>query len=59
VVTRKKNNIEEDGNMEKRRRQLACVGAGACTVREDAIVDATRAKGASIEIGMAQVAPLT
>jgi hypothetical protein len=37
-----KNNIEEDPNMEKRRRQLACVGAGACTLREDAIVDSTR-----------------
>jgi len=57
AVTRGKNNIKEHRAMEKRRRQLVCVGAGACT--EDAMFDATREIGASGEIGMAHVAPLT
>lgn len=57
VVARKKNIIEENPNMEKRRRQLVCVGA--CKLREDAIVDATREDSASDEIGMAHVTPLT
>lgn len=43
VVSRRKNKTEQDSGLEKRRRQLVIAGAGACTVREDVLVDATRA----------------
>jgi hypothetical protein len=59
VVTRKKNNIKRPREYGEAEKAIDMRGCGCLHGCEDAIVDATRASGASVGIGMAPVAPLT